>query len=73
MTDVELFQQWMTEHGYNMHSLAKAMGIPYITLYHMIVRRNTMTEIFIVEFIKHFGCDEALKVFRTRLAPSPNV
>jgi plasmid maintenance system antidote protein VapI len=73
MNDVELLQQWMVEHGFNMRSLSREMGIHYITLYHMIVRRHTITDNFIIHFIQHFGCDEAVRLFSTRLSTTSNV
>ena len=66
-TDVERFQQWMTDNGHTMKSLAKAMDVRYITIYHMTVKRKAISDRFITRFIQHFGCEEAVKVFAAHL------
>jgi transcriptional regulator with XRE-family HTH domain len=68
MADIERLQQWMKENGYTMKSLARHMGIKYITLWAMMDRQRP-SDRFITLFIQHFGCDKAVVVFHDLLSP----
>lgn len=70
MTDTERLDVWMQERGLTKKSLAATMGVKYITLWHMTVKRKTVSDKFITAFIRHFGCDEAVKVFADALGPA---
>jgi hypothetical protein len=69
MTDTDRLQQWMADNGYTMKSLASELSMKYITLWAMIDRQKP-SDRFITRFIQHFGCDEAVTVFRNHLAPT---
>lgn len=62
MPDLERLQQWMSDNGHTMKSLARLMDTPYITVY-MMFRSKKVSDRFITRFIRHFGCDEAVHVF----------
>jgi hypothetical protein len=66
MNDIERLQQWMTDNGYTMKSLARKMDIKYITLWAMVDRQRP-SDRFMTRFIQHFGCDEAIAVFKDHL------
>lgn len=72
MTDVELLNQWMDSHNLTLPSLARDMGLDYVALYMMTKKRNKITDKFIVQFIRRYGCEEAVAVFASRLKPSPS-
>lgn len=67
MTDLERLEAWMAARNYTMKSLAQHLGMKYITLYFMMRRKKVVNDPFIVRFIRHFGCDEALRIFADQL------
>lgn len=69
MTDIERLKSWMATNGYDKKSLAARMDERYITLWAMM-NRNKPSDRFVSNFIRHFGCDEALKIFADHLAPA---
>lgn len=67
MSDLERLEAWMMARDATMKSLAREMDMKYITLYHMMRRKRVVNDPFIVRFVRHFGCDEALRIFTDHL------
>jgi hypothetical protein len=68
MTDIERLAAWMTANGHDKKSLAIHMDEKYITIWAMM-DRDKPSDRFVSNFIRHFGCDEAVAVFADHLAP----
>jgi plasmid maintenance system antidote protein VapI len=70
MTDIDRLYAWMTERDLSLYGLAREMGIPYNTLYKMVVQRHTLSDKFMLRFIQLYGCDLAVQVFPSHLTVS---
>lgn len=70
MTDIDRFTQWMKENNYTYRTFAPVVGLRHNTLWYMM-KRGTMSDTFIVRFIKRYGCGLALMLFVDRLGPEP--
>lgn len=71
MSDVERLFDWLAQHEMTLYKLAQILGknYSYNTLYIMAVKGKRVSDRFIVEFIRHYGCEEATRIFANRLRP----
>jgi plasmid maintenance system antidote protein VapI len=69
-TSIEQLYVWLAARDQTLYGLAREMGVPYNTLYQMVVQRHTITDKFLLRFIRQYGCAEAVQVFPSHLTLS---
>lgn len=72
MNEIARLQAWMNSNNYSMKRLAREMGISYISVYTMLIRREQLTNNFRWQFAQVFGWEEAGRLFESAPMANPN-
>jgi len=63
MTEIERLKAWMDTKDITMKSLARKMGISYLSVYTIIAKRQSLTNNFKWRFTQVFGWETARELF----------
>jgi len=63
MNEFERFKQWMEDNGYEVSSLADALGMEYHAIYMAIVVRRRISDGMKLRFAQRFGWTQATAIF----------
>lgn len=71
MNEAERLESWMKEKGFNISSLAEAIGDSYSTVWFIVKGERPVNDAFKWRFALRFGYDEATRLFASSPLPNP--